>query len=270
MTRRCPAARAAESRSARAARAREPRELPAGESSRCPRRHVSEAAGGSAGLRLGCRLLHSQKTSQRAPQGPQRREGILPTCRAMQAGGAKRGRSATVAHGGRITGPLDGLRRPGRKSCSLASGRGPGGPPHGLEKQRNNSSRTGTDPPVSEANKGRSGGVAAPTSRAQSRLRSSKELRPTPPGSVGHRFTLRLCLRASDQAVVSPSRSDCRVDDARRHSWISNSPGQELPPRYPRLATLGEGRRRVERTGPCWLSTEALRGSRWARDMSSL
>ena len=253
----------------RFARAREPREFPAGRFLDAPagafRRWRPSSRPLARSLRAGAVCRPFRQLLKEA-----RREVILPTCRAMQAGGAKRGRSATVAHGGRITGPLDGLRRPGRKSCSLASGRGPGGPPHGLEKQRNNSSRTGTDPPVSEANKGRSGGVAAPTSRAQSRLRSSKELRPTPPGSVGHRFTLRLCLRASDQAVVSPSRSDCRVDDARRHSWISNSPGQELPPRYPRLATLGEGRRRVERTGPCWLSTEALRGSRWARDKSSI
>ena len=264
------AARDRDSRSAALCSSSRAAGVPCWAVSRCPSRCVPALASVLAPAGAVTAGGRSGRADSAAQTKSARREGILPTCRAMQAGGAKRGRSATVAHGGRITGPLDGLRRPGRKSCSLASGRGPGGPPHGLEKQRNNSSRTGTDPPVSEANKGRSGGVAAPTSRAQSRLRSSKELRPTPPGSVGHRFTLRLCLRASDQAVVSPSRSDCRVDDARRHSWISNSPGQELPPRYPRLATLGEGRRRVERTGPCWLSTEALRGSRWARDMSSL
>ena len=43
------------------------------------------------------------EASERVLQGPKRREGILPTCRALHHGGAKRRRGAIVAHGGRIT-----------------------------------------------------------------------------------------------------------------------------------------------------------------------
>ena len=101
-------------------------------------------------------------------------------------------------------------------------------------------------------------GVAAPTSESPEPPRSPRlpaHLR----APVGHRFyAWHACVQPNNrQSAQAEQRWD-----ARRHSGISISPGQEMPPRYPSRAIGG--------TGPCWLSTEALRGSRWARDKGSL
>lgn len=93
------------------------------------------------------------KPSQRVLQGPPRSEGVQPISRAMQGGGAQRGRPAIVALGGctpdrRTTDQKVGS--PNSKSCSFVSGRS-------LRAFRQ---------AVSEANRGPAGGVAAPTSES--------------------------------------------------------------------------------------------------------
>ena len=102
----------------------------------------TSASGAGAPTGCGARASAGPWRPLAGPLGPKRREGILPTCRALQLGGAERGRDAIVAHGGRITG---GETAPGallrsrprsrsqrdhhpagrvpRKSCSFASGR---------------------------------------------------------------------------------------------------------------------------------------------------
>ena len=68
-------------------------------------RHASACgAGAPSGIRRGWQPSDNAGSLSAGPTGPKRREEFLPTCRALQAGGAKRGRSATVAHGGRNDG----------------------------------------------------------------------------------------------------------------------------------------------------------------------
>ena len=105
------------------------------------------------------------------PTGPKRREEILPTCRALQAGGAKRGRSAIVAHGGR--------NDAGGRSTEVLMREGCRPPCY-----RARESWCWGRPPVSGANKGRPAAEPLQSLRARSRLRCWKsQHRRTPPRS---------------------------------------------------------------------------------------
>ena len=112
-------------------------------------------------------------------RGPSAGRGSFRHAERQQAGGAKRGRSVRVAHGGRIT-----VRRPA--SGTLFSAEGGRVVPLLLDPLRSGQLRW--DRAGSERSEQRpAGGEAAPTSRAQNRLADQRSAR-TPPRSVGHRW----------------------------------------------------------------------------------